>query len=320
MDDLLEAYLRYLLAERNLSAYTLRNYRSDLSHFFHYLSAEEDINPLRVDRQALRRYLAQLRAASLASASIARKVSTIHSFYKFLLRSGRLSRDLLAGVAAPKRERLLPRFLTQEQLTALIAAADGSSPQGLRDRALLELLYAAGLRVSEVAGLDLGDVYLNERTARVWGKGSKERIVFIGRPAAAALKAYLKTGRPHLAGKQDEKALFLNRDGRRLSPRSVQVIVRKYALRAGLDQRVFPHLLRHSFATHLLDGGAELRVVQELMGHASANTTQIYTHVTEKRQQEVYTQAFYNQVRLKARQKASNETSPHQRPQPQHPG
>jgi len=316
MDDLLETYRRQLMAERNLSPYTLRNYRSDLSHFFHYLEVEEGIDPLRVDRQAFRRYLAQLRAAGVASASITRKVSTLHSFYKFLVRTGRLSRDPLAGVVAPKRERRLPSFLSQEDLTALIDAADGASPQGLRDRALLELLYAAGLRVSEAVGLNLGDADLGERTARVWGKGSKERLVLIGRPAAAALKAYLKAGRPHLVGKGDEAALFLNRDGRRLSPRSVQVIVRKHALRAGLDQRVFPHLLRHTFATHMLDGGAELRVVQELMGHARATTTQIYLHVTEAQQRRVYQQAFYNQVRLKARQKAedSDEAPSHQRP------
>ena len=322
MDDLLEDYLRYLMAERNLSAYTLRNYQTDLSHFFHYLTTDEGIDHLNVDRQAFRRYLAQLRAAGVVSASIARKVSTVHSFYKFLVRSGRLSRDPLAGVQGPKRERRLPSFLTQEQLVPLIEAADADTPQGLRDRALLELLYAAGLRVSEAVGLDLGHVDLKERMARVRGKGNKERIVLIGRAAAAALKAYLKAGRPHLMGQRDDRALFLNRDGRRLSPRSVQIIVRKYALRGGLDQRVFPHLLRHTFATHMMDGGADLRVVQELLGHASANTTPIYTHVTEKRQKEVYNQAFYNQVRLKARQKAaaSNEAPPHQRPQLKHAG
>lgn len=301
MEELVEAYVRYLLAERNLSPYTLRNYRNDLSDFNRFLESQE-VDPLEVDRHTFRRYLARLHEMGMATASVSRKVSTIHTFYRFLVREGRLPRDPLMGVSSPKRERRLPRILTKDDLTAIIEAADADDPQGLRDRAILELMYAAGLRLAEVVGLDVDAVDLRERLARVRGKGDKERIVVIGRPAAEAIHRYLREGRPQRA-RVGETALFVNREGYRLSGRSVQKIVRKHALAAGLDQRVFPHLLRHSFATHMLDGGAELRVVQELLGHASASTTQIYTHVTEEQQRRVYEQAFYNQVRLNARKK-----------------
>ena len=285
MEELLEAYLRYLIAEKNLSAYTLRNYRSDLLDLARYLDEVEHIDPLAIDRQSFRRYLAHLREAGVASASVARKVSTARSFYRYLQREGRLEVNPLAGVVAPKRERRLPVILSRDSLTVLIEAADETTPQGLRNRAILELMYAAGVRLSEVVGLDIRHLNLAERTLLVRGKGNKERFVLIGARAQEALGRYVKQGRPALAT-DDPQALFLNRNGGRLSGRSVQQIVRRHALRAGLDQRVFPHLLRHSFATHLLDGGAELRVVQELLGHASASTTQIYTHVTEERQRE----------------------------------
>ena len=297
MEQLIQAYVCYLTAERNLSAYTLRNYRTDLSDFARYLEAEERIGPLGVDRQSFRRYLVRLHEAGMATASVSRKVSTIHTFYRYLVREGHLERDPLMGVSSPKRERRLPKILGKDQLTAMIEAADSDEAAGLRDRAILELMYAAGLRLAEVVSLDVSGIDLPEHLVRVRGKGNKERMVVIGRPAAQALQRYLREGRPELAG-AGEQALFVNRDGRRLSGRSVQKIVRKHALMAGLDQRVFPHLLRHSFATHLLDGGAELRVVQELLGHASAGTTQIYTHVTEERQREAYNEAFRSIIKL----------------------
>ncbi len=302
MQELLEGYIRYLVAERNLSPYTLRNYRTDLLAFARHLEEAEGLGPLEVDRQAFRRYLARLWEEGVAPASISRKVSTARSFYRYLVRNGRLAADPLANVRGPKRERRLPSILTGEHLTALIESAEGDTPRALRNRALLELMYAAGVRLSEIVGMDVASVDLGEMTALVRGKGNKERIVLMGRPAAEAIRRYLARGRPKLAA-AEEPALFVNRDGRRLSGRSIQLIVRQHGLRAGLDQRVFPHLFRHSFATHLLDGGAELRVVQELLGHASANTTQIYTHVTEQRQREAYTQAFYNEVHRRARRK-----------------
>lgn len=283
--ELLDAYERYLVSEKNLSRYTLRNYRRDLGDFLRY--AEDDLNltPLQVDRTGFRSYLGHLKESGIATASVTRKVSTIRGFYRFLVRENILEVNPLANVAAPKRERRLPRVLATSDLNALIDAADATTPAGLRDRAILELMYAAGVRLSEIVGLDCRHLDLDEYRILVRGKGDKERMVLFGEPAGKALQRYLKDGRPQLATGA-ESALFVNRGGSRLSGRSVQKIVRKYALKAGLDAHVYPHLLRHSFATHLLDGGAELRVVQELLGHSSAATTQIYTHVTEEMQRE----------------------------------
>jgi len=299
---LLDSYFRYLEAEKNLSPYTMRNYRTDLQHFFGYLVEVAELEALEVDRQVFRGYLAHLKDAGFASASVTRKVSTVHSFYRYLLNSGQTDRDLLSGVGAPKRVRKLPAYLQREQLTALIESADGDTPQAIRDRALLELLYAAGVRVSEVAGADLKALDLAENSLLVRGKGNKERMVLIGQPAADALRRYLAEARPRLQPAAGETALFLNRDGTRLSARSVQLIVQRHARKAGLPQRVWPHLLRHTFATDMVDGGAELRVVQELLGHSNANTTQIYLHVTEELHRKNYNDAFYAPARERLRQ------------------
>jgi tyrosine recombinase XerC len=295
MHSLLDSYRQHLQG-RNLSPYTIRNYLSDLSHFLQFLQ-EEALSLQTLSRQAFRHYLARLSQDGVAPASIARKVSTIRTFLRFLVQEGHLEHDPLSGVRGPKRPRRLPAYLSPEQVTALIEAASGASPGELRDRALLELLYACGLRVSEVTGLDVGDVDLAEGIARVRGKGGKERLVLMGRPAVQALRRYLRDGRPALLRQPHQQALFLNmRDGQRLSARSVQAIVRHYAQRAGIDRRVWPHLLRHTFATHMLDGGADLRVVQELLGHASPTSTQIYMHVTQEHQRRRYLEAFYHQI------------------------
>ena len=291
MEELLEAYVRYLVAEKNLSTFTLRNYRSDLLHFARYLEDEEDVPVLEADRMMARRYLGTLKESGMATASLTRKVSTIRSFYRFLVREGMLEATPLTGIVAPKREQKLPTILSKDDLDALIESADETTPTGLRNRAMLEMMYASGVRLSEIVGLNLRSIDLEERTVVVRGKGNKERMVLLGEPAEKTLRRYLSDGRPKMATGAEE-ALFLNRDGNRLSGRSVQKMVRKHALKAGLETHVWPHLLRHSFATHLLDGGAELRVVQELLGHASAQTTQIYTHVTEARQRETLRQAL----------------------------
>ena len=278
-ERLLRAYLLGLQARKNLSAYTLRNYATDLRHFFDFLD-ERDGRLASVDKLLVREYLSSLVTAGRAPGSVTRKVSTLRSFYRHLRNEELLDADPMLGVRGPRRERRLPTFLTQEQIDTLLAAPDGDKPQTLRDRALLELLYACGLRVSEVVGIDVPDVDLDDRAARVFGKGSRERLVVMGKPAARAVKRYLSEGRPKLA-QQPQTALFLNRDGGRLSQRAVQIIVRKHAVAAGIERSVHPHLLRHTFATHMLEGGAEIRVVQTLLGHANVNTTQIYTHVTD---------------------------------------
>jgi site-specific recombinase XerD len=280
VEALLDSYLKGLRAERNLSPYTLRNYATDLRAFMDFVE-DEGGDPLQVDRHTLRRHLARLMEAGVASGSLTRKVSTIRGFYRYLELSGHLEASPFQGVRGPRRPRRLPSFLSNEDVSALVAAPETDTPLGLRDRALMELLYAAGVRVSELVGLDTADADLSDGLLRVRGKGRKERVVLIGRPARRALAGYLREGRPRLAVGA-EAALFLNHKGGRLSVRGVEGLVRKYALAAGLDQRIFPHLLRHTFATHMLEGGADLRVLQELLGHASINSTQIYTHVTEQ--------------------------------------
>lgn len=289
------SYLARLRVERNLSANTMRNYQTDLAHFFDWWERTEGTDPLAVTRPAFRRYLAALDSDGVVRGSVARKVSTVHTFYRHLVREGVLAADPLREVKPPKKAKTLPRILAEPSIGALLSAPDPETESGVRDRAILELLYAAGLRVRELTGLNLGDVDLHELTVRVTGKGNKQRIVLFGEPAEQALRTYLKTVRPKQSRDAKQQALFLNKDGGRLSVRAVELLVRRYAVAAGIDERAYPHLLRHTFATHMLDGGADVRIVQELLGHSSASTTQIYTHVTEQRQRLTYTDAFYNQ-------------------------
>lgn len=293
LDQTVERYVRDIGVEKNLSPLTLRNYRQDLGEFARFVD-ERDLPLDQVDRHTVRAYLAELANRGMARGSVIRKVSTIKGFFTYLEREQVVPVNRLLALRSPKKPQRLPSFLRMPQIEALLNAPERDTPQGQRDRAILELLFSGGLRVSELVDVDLKDLG-DEAELVVRGKGNKERRVFIGRPARAAIKGYLRDGRPQLlSGKARSGALFLNRDGGRLSVRSVQKLVRSYAVKAGIEQRAYPHLLRHSFATHMLDNGAELRVVQELMGHSNVNTTQIYTHVTEQRQKEVYDQAFYN--------------------------
>jgi site-specific recombinase XerD len=289
----LEAYLRELEAVGNRSKHTIRNYRNDIGHFLRYCE-EEGLDAFAVSRQHFRAYLGTLREAGIVPGSLMRRTSTVHGFYKYLLREGVTDRDLLYGTAMPKRGTRLPKVLQQGDIERLLEAPDTSMPGGLRDRAILELLYGGGLRISELVALDAGDVDCSQGAAIVRGKGAKERLVLFGEPAMAALERYLKEGRPELAkrAKGAVAALWLNRSGGRLTARSVQMLVKKHALAAAIPADVHPHLLRHSFATHLLDGGAELRVVQELLGHSSPTTTQVYTHVSQARQALLTDDAF----------------------------
>lgn len=291
MQEVFDRYINYLEAERNVSPYTVRNYTADLMGFFDFLRAK-DISSLReVDRLAVRDYLAYLMKKGFVKTSIARKLSAIRSFYRYLLQEGLVDTSPVATTSSPKLDKRLPSFLTLEEVRRLLEAPDLSTPQGQRDHALLELLYAAGLRVSELVGLNLEQISLDARELRVWGKGSKERIVLMGKPAAEALATYIDEGRVKLLGGKRNVALLVNRYGGRLNERRVQIILGKYARVAGIDKRVHPHMLRHTFATHMLDGGADLRVVQELLGHAALSSTQIYTHVTKSQAKKVYLSA-----------------------------
>ncbi|MCH8025512.1 MAG: tyrosine recombinase [Chloroflexi bacterium] len=302
-ERLLDRYLTWQGAERSLSGYTLRNYSTDLRHFFDFLG---DRSLPSVDKLVIRAYASGLVESGLAPASIARRVSALRTFFRYLRSEDVLDSDPMLGVRGPRRERRLPNFLTQEQIDTLIASADAETPQGLRNRAILELLYASGLRVSEVVGVDVDALDLDDRTVRVLGKGDKERLVVIGRPAVRAIQRYLDDARPRLT-RRPETALFLNRDGGRLSQRAVQLIVRKCALAAGIERSVHPHLLRHTFATHLLEGGAELRVVQTLLGHADVNTTQIYMHVTDSAKRKAIEESLDGIARIEEERRKSRE-------------
>ncbi|MBC7264948.1 MAG: tyrosine recombinase XerC [Chloroflexi bacterium] len=285
----LERYLRYLIVEKNASPRTVRNYQHEIEEFLDFLRAQGIEDWSGVNRDALRRYQAWLGSRDYAKTSVRRRLSELRSFGRYLVREGVLETNPFRMFSSPKTPRRLPNYLSQEEMRALLSIPDLGTPQGLRDRAILEVLYGGGLRVSEVVELNVSSIDWGRHELRVWGKGAKERIALLGEPAIKALKAYLEAGRPALLeGKETTPALFLNRLGTRLSARSVMSILRKYGRLAGLEKRVTPHALRHSFATHLLDGGADLRSVQELLGHEQITTTQIYTHVSQSRTREVY--------------------------------
>lgn len=286
--ELLPRFVAYLELERRLSPYTVRNYQGDIHGLVQFLDGKAHPSLISVDRQLMRLYLAWLMDRKYARRSIARKLSALRAFYRFLVREKIVVTNPLAFLSSPRLGRRLPSFLTPSQVSDLLQAVDVSSLQGLRDRAIVELLYASGIRVSELASLDMDSVNLGSREIRVWGKGSRERLVLMGKPAAMALELYLREGRPKLLGKRKNDALFLNRFGGRVSERTVQTTLSRLAQKAGLEKAVHPHLLRHTFATHLLDGGADLRTVQELLGHVSLSSTQIYTHVTQTQARRVY--------------------------------
>ena len=288
----LDHFVTYLVAERDASPYTVKNYSHEIGEFIAF-AREQGVTQLeQIDRNVLRLYLTWLAAGKKARGSIARRLSELRSFGKWLVRQGVLKANVFDSVSAPSQGKRLPEYLEHDQAVALVTAPDTSTPAGLRDRAILEVMYAAGLRVSELVGLNVDNLDLARGQARVWGKGGKERVALFGQPAARALKTYLRDGRPQLLTGKSSQALFVNqRGGGRLTTRAIGMILGKYAKRAGVPGRVHPHLLRHTFATHLLDGGADLRVVQELLGHADLATTQIYTHVTQARARDVYRKA-----------------------------
>ncbi|HET8680127.1 MAG TPA: tyrosine recombinase [bacterium] len=283
----IDAFLAALEAEQNASIHTLAAYRRDLDDFRRYLRHEGIGAWGEVTTTLARRYLAALHRR-YARASIARRLAALRSFYRFLRREGRVASSPLRVISAPRRPRRLPHALTHEAVAALLAAPSGAGDAPLRDRAILEVLYAGGLRVGELVGLTLGAVRGDELHVR--GKGGRDRLVLIGTQATAALRRYMTEARPHLL-RAPTDAVFLNVRGGRLTTRAVQLIVDRWIRVAAVQQRTSPHVLRHTFATHLLDGGADLRVVQELLGHASLATTQIYTHVSREHLKRIYAQA-----------------------------
>jgi integrase/recombinase XerD len=281
-DPQVEAFLALLAAQR--AERTVDAYRRDLANLTEFLGH----SPVSATTEELERWVADQRARGLAGTSIARRMAAARSLYRHLVLVGARTDNPAAEVALPRRRRSLPRSLSPGEVERLIDAANGVTPRALRDRALVELLYGAGLRVSEAVGLDRGRVDLGNRLVRALGKGGKERVVPLGREAAEALRRYLSHGRPYL-DRRHRPELFLNAQGGALTRAGAFLILRRLAERASLDpQRVHPHLLRHSFATHLLEGGADLRSVQEMLGHADLATTEVYTHVSDRRRRDAY--------------------------------
>jgi len=281
-------YAAHIATTRQLADHTVRNYINDLVPFINYLG-EQDISDLaRIDRLFLRGYLAWLISLGFTRSSVSRKLSALKSFFKFLRQTGVIEIDHSDLVTGPRREKRLPTVASSFEIERLLDEPNVATDGGIRDRALLELLYAAGLRVSEVTAIDLSDLDLKSKEVRVIGKGSKPRVTLIGDQCVRWLERYLADVRPKFASRRSDAAVWMNTSGGRLSARSVQRIVKKYALAAGLDPDFHPHSIRHSFATHLLDGGADLRVVQDLLGHSSPATTQIYTHVSTEQARRVY--------------------------------
>jgi integrase/recombinase XerC len=296
MDQYLHQYLIYLKVERNSSPLTLAAYEANLMRFIAYVAAEqgcsaEAIDIKKIDTLSVRNYLAVLQKTGLKKSSISQHLASIRSFLRYLCREDILDTNPAMLTASPKKEKPLPKFLYYEEVDALLNAPDDTL-SGLRDRAILEIIYAAGLRVSELTGMNVASINPMGGYVRVTGKGAKERIVPIGKPAAKACQNYLARREEKGYNGSKNEPLFLNhsknKSGSRLTARSVRNIINKHVLAAAITKNVHPHMLRHSFATHLLDNGADLRAVQELLGHESLGTTQIYTHVTKTRMKEVY--------------------------------
>jgi integrase/recombinase XerD len=287
-------FLDYLSVERGLARNTLEAYRRDLSRYAAYLASQGVPDGTRAEEAHVAGFVASLSGTEFSegrryrASSVARALAAVRTFHLFLVREGETSSNPADGVARPKVPRTLPRPLSLPEVQSILEFPDGLDAAGVRDRAILETLYGAGIRVSELVGMDVDDVDLDEGSVLVRGKGNKERVVPLGRFATAALSAYLTRARPTLAGARSGGALFLNQRGGRLTRQGAARILNSAARRAGLSKPVTPHTLRHSFATHLLEGGADIRVVQELLGHATLSTTQIYTLVTGERLREEY--------------------------------
>jgi tyrosine recombinase XerC len=282
MERYIDKFMRYMEIEKNYSRHTLLNYRLDLEGFRAFLGESGIEN---VDYLFLRKYLASLKEKNLGAKSMARHLSALRSFFKFLIREGYLKANPILSMSSPKIEKYLPKFLTEEEVSNLIESSIPKDTAGSRDRAILETFYSSGLRISELVGINIDDIDFIGGIIKIRGKGKKERIVPVGDTAIEAIRAYIDKK------KKESQALFLNKNGKRITDRGVRNIVGKYMRISGVKQGASAHTLRHSFATHLLNRGADLRTVQELLGHVNLATTQIYTHLTTDRLKSVYDKA-----------------------------
>lgn len=291
MKNIVDKYLTHIAVDRGMAENTVAAYRRDLADFIKFCELTKNIStPDSVDVTIARSYLAKLRRDNCARTTVSRKVSALRSFFRYLKKSGHVISNPFAAIDTPKKDKYAPNVPDIEEISALLKAPNKSTPAGLRDKAILELLYAGGLRVSELVSLNIHDIRKNDPEFRIVGKGGKERLVFAGENARTAVYDYIDKGRPKLGVRQDGEALFLNKSGGRLTARSVQRILEKYVSAIATMKNITPHSIRHSFATHLLNSGADLRAVQELLGHASLSTTQIYTKVSAERLKKTYDQ------------------------------
>jgi len=289
-----EEFVKYLRYERNMSPETIRAYEKDLHQFLRFYAQGDGVpvNPAGITTLQIREFLAALKERNYQKTTVVRKLATIRSFYKFLMRKGHVTVNPLADIETPKVEKKLPHFLSTEEVEKLLNAPQGNSFQAVRDRAILETLYSTGLRVSELTALNVSDLDFTAEVIKARGKGRRERVVPVGSFALQAIKRYVEVrAQVPRINEEEPDALFLNRFGDRLSSRSIRKILDKYIKVTGLNEKTSPHTLRHSFATHLLNRGANLRMVQELLGHKHLSTTQIYTHVTTQGMQQQYEQA-----------------------------
>ena len=292
MQDAVADYLHFLRVERQLSINTLTSYERDLQVYIKDLSKVQQITSLNgVERIHILSHLQSLKTKGNSSRSLARHISSIRSFHQFLLREKVSNTDPTVHLEMPQMDRTLPKILSIEEVEELIAAPNIAKPQGLRDRALLEILYATGMRISECISLNMDDLHLTMGFVRCFGKGGKERIIPLGSTALAACTEYLKEGRPKLIkATHRTDVIFVNQRGKGLTRQGVWKLMKEHAMKAGIQNELTPHTLRHSFATHLIENGADLRAVQEMLGHADISTTQIYTHVSKTRLKDVYKQ------------------------------
>ncbi len=291
MEEAIDSFIRFLAVERGLSEnYQLSTQRS-LNEFGQWCATRKKItDPRAVTLPAISEYLADRKRAGLSASSIKLIVVALKIFFRFLVAQGKVERDPAEALTLPRIERYLPETLNELQIEQFLEKIDTKAPHGLRDRAMIELLYASGLRISELANARLENFNFEERVVRVTGKGNKTRLVPVGRKACEALAAYLSTERPKLVKRRSSSEIFLSERGTKLTTVRIWQIVKEHARRAGLEQNIYPHLLRHSFATHLLGNGADLRIIQEMLGHADISTTQVYTHVDQQRLKAVHRQ------------------------------
>ncbi len=293
MEEALAEFLRHLALEKNASAHTVKSYREDLTQALEFFRTRHSgaLETAQLTTRLLRAYTVWLHDQGYAKSTIARRIAAVRSWCRFLCRQGILTANPADSLRGPRQDKNLPHFLSEEALLQLLSAPPADTPLGLRDRAILETLYSAGLRVSELTGLDMAALDLDSGLVTVRGKGKRERLALLGPQALDALQRWLQARVSVAHGGKGKDALFLNKNGTRLTSRSVGRLLEKYLAQVGLDPRTSPHSLRHSFATHLLDRGADIRSVQELLGHRSLGTTQIYTHVTTQRLRESYDKA-----------------------------